>query len=402
MRFLFSIQPATGHLQPIAPVARALRRRGHEVRVATASSFCPVARSYGLEAIGTGLDWSRANPERAFPALAAVHPAERYAWILRHVYAGAAARRTAIELLETQHRWRPDVLVRDQMEFGSLLAAELLNIPHVSYGYGQGMLAADRDLAGQALEPLRAELGLEPDPDLSCAFRFMRIEFAPPSYLAPDAPSLPNVHHVCVERADDRRGQGLPMWARRLRRPTVVVTLGTNYNRTPGVFETAVEALAGDPLDVVLTVGLNRDPAELGPLPGNVRAVRYVPLSLLLPRADVTVCHAGFNTVMTAAAAGTPLVLIPIDSDQPAQARRCVELGVGRGIDFRELTPDRLHREVHTVLRDPGYREATAAFGAELASLRRTAYAADLIEQLAATGRPPLANASAAEPAMIA
>ncbi len=402
MRFLFSVQPATGHLQPIAPLVRALRRRGHESRVATASSFCPVARSYGLDAIEIGLDWSRADPERAFPALADVHPAERYAWILSHVYAGAAARRTVVELLEAQRRWRPDVVVRDQMEFGSLLAAELLDIPHVSYGYGQGMLAADRDIAGHALGALRAELGLEPDPDLSSAFRFMRIEFAPPSYLSPDAPSLPNVHHVRVEQADDRRGRGLPRWARRLQRPTVVVTLGTNYNRTPSVFETAVEALAGDHLDVVLTVGLNRDPAELGPLPGNVRAVRYVPLSLLLPRADLTVCHAGFNTVMTAVAAGTPLVLVPIDSDQPAQARRCVELGVGRSIDFPELAPDRLHREVHTVLRDPRYREATAAFGAELESLPSTEHAADLLEQLAATGRPPLPDARATEPAIIA
>jgi UDP:flavonoid glycosyltransferase YjiC (YdhE family) len=402
MRFLFSVQPATGHLQPIAPLVRALRQRGHRVRVATARSFCHVARSFGLETIEVGLDWSRADPERAFPALADVPPAERYAWILRHVYAGVAARRTADELLELHRSWRPDVLVRDQMEFGSLLAAELLDIPHVSYGYGQGLLPADRQLAGRALGPLRAELGLGPDPDMASAFRFMRIEFAPPSYLAPGAPPMPNVHHVRVEGADDRRGHGLPGWAARLRRPTVVVTLGTNYNRTPGVFETAVQALAVEPVDVVMTVGSNRDPAELGPLPANVRAVRYVPLSLLLPRADLVVCHAGFNTVMTAVTAGTPLVLVPIDSDQPAQARRCVELGLGRAIDFRELSPDRLREEVRTVLREPRHRDATAAFRSELESLPSTGYAADMLEQLAARGRPWLPDASADEPAMIA
>jgi UDP:flavonoid glycosyltransferase YjiC (YdhE family) len=402
MRFLFSVHPATGHLQPIAPVARALRERGHQVLVATARSFCRVARSHGLDAIDVGLDWSRAAPERAFPALADVRPSERYSWILRHVYADAAARRTTDELLELLRWWRPDVLVRDQMEFGSLLAAELTGIPHVSYGYGQGLLASDRRLAGRALGPLRADFGLDPDPDLASAFRFMRIEFAPPSYLAPGAPRMRNVHHVRVEGVDDRRGHGLPMWAACRRRPTVVVTLGTNYNRTPGVFETAVEALAGDAVDVVMTVGSNRDPAALGPLPSNIRAVRYVPLSLLLPRADLTVCHGGFNTVMSAVTAGTPLVLIPIDSDQPAQAQRCAELGLGRRIDLRALSGERLRDEVHTVLRDPRYREATAAFRSELESLPSTAYAADLLEALAARGHLQLPDAGPDQAAMIA
>ena len=330
MRFLFSVQPATGHLQPIAPVARELGRRGHEVQLATAPSFCDHARALGLEAVPAGIDWSRANPELAFPELAAVDPAARYEWILRNVYAGRPALRTAADLAGEIAGMRPDVVVRDQMEFGSLLAAELAGVPHVSYGYGQGLLATDRRLAGHALDPLRAELGLAPDPRLDGAFRFLRFEFAPPGYLAAGAPRGHNTHHIRAEGADDRRGRGLPRFAAGLRRPVVVVTFGTNYNRTPGVFETAAEALGGEPVDAVLTVGENRDPDDLGPLPANVHAVRYAPLSLLLPRADLTVCHGGFNTVMSAVSAGTPLVLVPIDSDQPAQARRCAELGLGR------------------------------------------------------------------------
>ena len=386
-RFLFSVQPAAGHLHPIAPVARELGRRGHDVRVATAPSFCDAARALGLDAIPIGIDWSRANPEVAFPELAAVEPTERYEWILRNVYAGRAARRTTAELIDALAGWRPDVVVRDQMEFGSLLAAELAGIPHVSYGYGQGLLTADRRLAGAALEPLRAELGLEPDPLLDSAFRFMRLEFAPRRYLAPGTPREPNTHHLRPEGMDDRRGRGLPREIAELRRPLVVVTLGTNYNRTPGLFEAAVRALAGEPVDAVLTVGENRDPADLEPLPPNVHAVRYAPLSLLLPRADLTVCHGGFNTVMSAIAAGTPLVLVPIDSDQPAQARRCAELGVGRVVEREELTPELLRAEVRAVLADRRYRRATAAFGAELAALPAAKHAAGLLEDLAAAPR---------------
>lgn len=401
MRFLLSVHPANGHLQPVAPVVRELCRRGHQVLVATARSFCPAVRSLGLDPVPIGLDWSRANPELAFPALARVHPAKRYAWILRNVYAGRAARRTMGELLAGLSSWRPDVVMRDQMEFGSLLAADALEIPHASYGYGQGLLAADRRIAGGVLAPLRVGLGLEPDPELASTFRFLRIEFAPPSYLAPDSPRVPTAHHVRPEGADDRGVYELPAWIGRLRRPMVVVTLGTNYNRTPGIFEAVIEALADEPLDVVVTVGTNRDPAELEPLPPNVRAVRYIPLSLLLPQADLTICHAGFNTVMAAVKAATPLVLLPIDSDQPEQARRCVELGIGRGVEHRMLSPERLRSAVRGVLADAVYRERIEAFRAELESLPSTEDAADLLEALAADGRPIRSHVPRPNPALI-
>jgi UDP:flavonoid glycosyltransferase YjiC (YdhE family) len=383
MRFLFSAHPAVGHLQPVAPMARELHRRGHDVRVATASSFQAQVRSLGLEPMAVGLDWSRASPEAVFPDLAGVDPWERYEWILRHVYTDQAARQTATDLLAAFRSWRPDAVIHQQMELGSLLAAELLEIPHASYGFGQGLVASDRELGGPAFAPLRASLGLDPDPDLIAGFRYLRFEFAPPSYLAPDAVRLPTTHHIRPEIGDYRPGGVAPAQVPALRRPAVVVTFGMSYNRTPGLFETAIEALAGEPVDVVVTVGVNRDPADLEPLPSNVRAVRYVPLSLLLPQADVTVCHGGFNTVIAAVEAGTPLVLVPIDSDQPARAARCVELGLGRIVEPAELSPERLRRDVRLVRRDPRYGEAMAAFRAELDALPSTADAADLLETLA-------------------
>jgi UDP:flavonoid glycosyltransferase YjiC (YdhE family) len=397
MRFLFSAHPAVGHLQPVVPTAGELQQRGHEVRVATASSFRGAVRSLGLEPMAAGLDWSRANPEAVFPAVAEIPPAERYSWILRHVYADAAARRTSSDLMAALSSWRPDVVIHQQMELGSLLAAELLDIPHASYGFGQGLMASDRRLGAPAIAPLRAELGLDPDPDLVSGFRFLRFEFAPPTYLAPDAVRLPTTHHIRPEVGEYRPDGQPPAHLPELKRPVVVVTLGMNYNRTPGIFEAVIEALADEPVTVVITVGTNRDPAELEPLPRNARAVRYVPLSRLLPQADVTVCHGGFNTIVAAVEAGTPLVLLPIDSDQPAQAARCVELGLGRSIDAAKLSPERLRREVRTVRSDPHFRKATAEFRAELQALPSSADAADLLETLAANGRPLPRR----EPAMI-
>ena len=239
MRFLFSVQPAAGHLQPLTPIGRELRSRGHDVAVVCSPSFAPAVEELGLPVIPLGLDWLRAEPERTFPVLQDIAPAERYAWILANVYGDASARRLFPELLELFESWRPDVVVRDQMEFGSWLVAEKAGIPHVSYGYGLGFQEPDQIVLRPILGRLRDELGLAPDPMLETIFRHLRLEFAPRSYLGGPASGDAVRRHVRHHPTDGGDETPAPEWIRDLgRRPVVVATLGNNYNRTPGVFET--------------------------------------------------------------------------------------------------------------------------------------------------------------------
>ncbi len=386
MRVLFCVQAATGHLQPLIPLGHALRARGHEVAVVCPPSFCPAVAACGLDPLPAGLDWLRAEAERWFPALAALAPHERYAWILAHVYADLAPRRLFPELVELCRAWRPDVLVRDQMEFASWLAAEKLGLPHASYGYGLGFEPPDRCVVAPPLDRLRREVGLPSDPELAGVFRYLRFEFAPRSYLAAGAAGGAVRHHLRHVPSDCAAHAAPPDWLARLgRRPVVVATLGNNYNRTPGLFELIAEALADEPVDVILTIGRNRTAHELGALPPNVRVEQYVPLSQLLPRASLTVCHAGFNTLFTAVAAGTPLVLVPIDSDQPAAARRCRALGLGVLIERGDLTAERLRLAVREALHGTRYRRAVARFRRELEALPDAAHAASLLERLVGT-----------------
>src|SRR5205823_2473797 len=79
-----------------------------------------------------------------------------------------------------------------------------------------------------------------------------------------------------------------------------------------------------------------------GPQPAHVRVERYVPQSLLFPACDLVVTHGGYNTIMAALTHGLPLVLVPISADQPFQAQRCAEIGVGRVVPSRELTAEAL------------------------------------------------------------
>ncbi len=57
VRTLFTTQPGHGHLNQMLPYASVLRDAGHEVRLATAPSFCAAVRRPGFQALPAGHDF---------------------------------------------------------------------------------------------------------------------------------------------------------------------------------------------------------------------------------------------------------------------------------------------------------------------------------------------------------
>ena len=125
-------------------------------------------------------------------------------------------------------------------------------------------------------------------------------------------------------------GARLPDWVGRLpERPTVLASLGTVFNKTPGVLEAIVQALADEPVNVVVVIGRDQDPSRFGPQPDHVRLEHYLPQPLVLEHCAAFITHGGFNSVKEALSAGVPMVVVPISADQPYSAERCAALGVG-------------------------------------------------------------------------
>ena len=103
---------------------------------------------------------------------------------------------------------------------------------------------------------------------------------------------------------------------------TVYFTLGTVFHVESGdLMERVLEGLREVPAQIVVTVGRERSPSELGPQPAHVRIERFVPQAEILPRCDAVVSHGGSGSVLGALAHGIPLVLLPIGADQPLNAR---------------------------------------------------------------------------------
>jgi MGT family glycosyltransferase len=224
-------------------------------------------------------------------------------------------------------------------------------------------------------------------------FRYLHLAFEPPGFHDPALPLAPTAHLLRPVPFSQSGSEGLPSWVADLpERPTIYATLGTVFNsRTPGLFEAILDGLCDQPVNLVLTIGRDRDPAEFGPQPDNVHIERYVPQSLLLPHCDLVITHAGFSTVTAALSCGLPMVAIPIDADQPVNAQRCAALGVAEVIQYGQRTPKTIRDSVQTVLSDPSYRSKAERIRREMALLPGPGHAVALLQRLATKNQPILA-----------
>lgn len=114
-------------------------------------------------------------------------------------------------------------------------------------------------------------------------------------------------------------------------RPLVYATLGGGAELVARVepARRLVEACAGRDLDLVLSTGGAVLTADVGPLPDNVRLVRWAPGRTMIGLARAVVFHGGYGTMMEVLSAGKPSLAIPFQSEQEGNARRLEQLGCG-------------------------------------------------------------------------
>ncbi|MGO2112594.1 MAG: macrolide family glycosyltransferase, partial [Pseudoclavibacter sp.] len=113
----------------------------------------------------------------------------------------------------------------------------------------------------------------------------------------------------------------------------LLVSLGTAYNARPEFFRLVSASAAGRPWHVVMAIGDQVKPEELGELPPNVEVHERVPQLAVLHRASAFVTHAGMGSTLEALALGVPMVAVPQMAEQRANADRLEALGLGVALD---------------------------------------------------------------------
>jgi UDP:flavonoid glycosyltransferase YjiC (YdhE family) len=392
MRVLFTTIGAVGHFHPLVPLAQTLVRAGHEVAFATTPNFCPTIEALGFETFECGVNTRGVAARMVLPGAPEPTGDAYAAFTESKVFARLNAQSTAYDLLFVHHLWCANVIVREAFEFGGCIAAEVAGIPHAVVEVGAYRPSWWRRAGiAQSLNAVRADFDLPSDPEMAMLARYLHLSFVPPSFHDPAEPMPATTHtlrHVSFDQVGD---ETLPGWISSLPdQPTVYVTLGSFYGQDTSMMAALIAALRNEPLNIIVTVGRTQDPAIYGPQPSNVRIERYIPNTLLLPQCDVVVSHAGWNTTLGALTLGVPVVCVPRSADQPANARRCAELGVGVVIESSAPSAESLRESVRAVLSSPNYREKAKRVQAENDALPGPEHAVALLERLSHDKEPLL------------
>ncbi len=247
---------------------------------------------------------------------------------------------------------------------------------------GPGLLAMEAlavRVAAPAVDDLRRWAGLEPDPAGDRLAGSPYLTLAPASLELPSAPEPPQVmrfHDAAPPLRAVRPAGAVPLVSMSF--GSVAATIGF----FPDLYRAVIGALAGLPIRLLGTVGDAADPADLGPLPGNVRAERWLPQAEIFTEADAMVGHGGFGTTLGALVAGVPQAVVPLFADQHLNAGRIADLGAGIAVEGQD--PAAVRAAVERLLAEPAFRAAAGRRALEAQGLPSIDEAPAAVEALAA------------------
>jgi UDP:flavonoid glycosyltransferase YjiC (YdhE family) len=421
-RLLFTCWPFEGHVFPLLSIALAARERGAEVAFYTGPRLQPTVESQDVECFRfdrVQAVWERIH-ERERDVRGRRGSVRLQREVVRDWLVGSVPDQVA-DVRTLMSRWRPDVIVTDGSMWGpSLVLHEAAGIPVVfastllyslvpgrdaplpGSGLGPPRGAAGRAIAWsiaravdvlargprRRLDEMRAANGLGP---LGCPVNEWMGRL--PLYLVGSVPELdfhrrdlpPGMHYVGPLLWHPPEPAGTRAWLDQIPsdRPWVHVTEGTSHHQAAVVLRAAANGLAGAPVEAILTCGRERDPSELGlARAANVHVTDWLSHGELLPRCAALVTTGGAQTIVSALAAGVPLVVVPTLWDKPANARRVAAAGVGVQVAPRDCTPKRLRDAVEEVLNEPSYGRTAARIAQRMRAAPGPAGAAELIGEL--------------------
>jgi MGT family glycosyltransferase len=169
-----------------------------------------------------------------------------------------------------------------------------------------------------------------------------------------------------------------PAWLDEITRPLVLVTTSSEFQDDGRLVRTALDALAGEDVQVVATLPA----AKLqGQIPANARVETFIPHGPLLERAACAITHGGAGATQKALAAGVPVCVVPFGRDQLEVARRVEVAMAGTRLPAQKLDAARLRKQVRLAMtKQDGARRVADGFRASGGPQA----AADAVETLAA------------------
>ncbi|WP_078559027.1 glycosyltransferase [Streptomyces sp. PRh5] len=404
---MFTTLASPSHGRAQLPLARSLAAAGHEVLVVTTPALVPVFEREEVRVTSAISDFSPSSllgpvlaeeTERA--GLPDMDDEQRQAFMLRvmcKVVSGPMATMLLDAVLPVAQDFRPDLILRDGMDLSACIVAETLGIPQLPTPSG-AVNGFDPAELLPGLNALRKRRGLPSPEDPLSIVPHGRIDYVPPSFSF--------ARHVLAtwayrQTVDVDRGAVLPRWVAELPtdRPLMFAAVGTAipmfHDSSRGADSGPPPIPMPDPVDTLhaMVQGVSRlaectvilatggIPVDTDGVPPHVHITDRLPQPLLLESVDLFLTHGGFNSIRESLRTATPMAVLPQFGDQPGNAQRVEELGLGRRIT--DPTPDGITAVCREVLADDGCRARARQARLEMLALPEIESAVPDLEKLA-------------------
>ena len=418
---LLAATATPGHVNPMLAAARLLVEEGHRVLMLCGALFEQRIRATGAEFVpfAPEVDFDYRALERHFPERASLSGAAQMALALKRFFAAPMAQHDShlraliatekVDLLLVENGFY-GVLPLLQQPYGRPVPILMLGVNPVSFSspdaifYGPRIPPELRRSLGelpwldeqtrqlqrevqQSFDAALAEAGAPPltapftDVMVTAPDAFLQLSCAGFEYERPELEGL--IRYVGPLLPPRIELTPPPWWERLDERPLVIVSQGTLANVDLGqLLIPAMQGLAGDELQLLLTTG-GRDPARLGAaVPANAIVTEHVPFELALPRAAVLVTNGGYGSVQAALAHGVPLVVAGTGEDKAEVATRVAWSGAGINLHSNEPTADAVAAAVRKLVHEPRYRARARLLADEMAALDARAAIAGTVTAL--------------------
>lgn len=314
MKLLAYTSPARGHLFPLVPILDELAARGHTIALRTLASQVPLMLDRGfdaaaiapaVEAIEQDDFLGRTPPARIKRAMTTF---------------GRRAEHELGDLRQAVAAHEPDALLVDCMSWGASAAAQAWGGPWAQwFPYPLPLSSRDVPPFGPGLPPMSGPLGrvrdrllravLEPPVARASlpAVNAVRARAGVPALHTVDAMFTlpPLLLYMTAEPLEYPRSDwpaavlpigpctwdppaDPPAWLAEVDRPLVLVSTSSEFQDDGRLVSTALEALAGEDVQVVATLPSADLPRSV---PANARVERFVPHGPLLERAACAITH---------------------------------------------------------------------------------------------------------------
>jgi MGT family glycosyltransferase len=415
MKIGFVSLPISGHLNPMTALGRRLQSRGHEIVFIGVPDVEPVARAAGLNFVPFCENECPAGSiAKLYAPVSKLRGLEVVRWSLRKIspelfsaaskhlpqkLAAIGVESLVIDTIHTFLELVPMSLGMPYAQVWNVLNIDLsgatppclFSCPHESTPAALARNIERVKAAREIFAPVvplamayaeRVGLDIDWSDFAATTSKLAVISQTPKEFDFPGIP-WPAQFHYTGPFYDGAGRQPVPFpWDKLTDKPLIYASLGTLVNGLGDVYKHIFKAVESmDHVQVVLSLGKNISPENLGSIPSNTIVVRSAPQSELLKRAALCITHAGLNTTLESLAHAVPMVAIPIGYDQPGVAARIAYHGVGEFIEVDELTTERLRGLIEKVLQHPRYRQRADYFQKVISKTRGLDMAADVIEQ---------------------